>query len=101
MSEYIHTSQQIKNCPCCDAQAQLKKVKQYFDEGYRIECTRCHIGTTPVIVGVYMHYQGIFGKSFTTTQAIAETLAKWNCRVPMQKDTAVHSLTVVNAILPV
>ncbi|MCL2188447.1 MAG: hypothetical protein FWC16_00690 [Defluviitaleaceae bacterium] len=71
----------IKKCPFCGTNAAFKGVKTYFKPGVKIECPKCHVGTSRIITGRYMFYKGKKDVTFTMEQAINEAADIWNNRV--------------------
>lgn len=75
----------LLSCPFCGGRPNIKSVETGYysngDNAFIVRCTRCRIGTTPIIFGdTYTFYRGIKNKTFTQKEAEREVINIWNSR---------------------
>lgn len=51
---YKEITYPIKSCPFCGYSAEAKHCHVMADEGWYIQCTKCHIKTIPVLINCPM-----------------------------------------------
>lgn len=41
---------ELKPCPFCGSNAQIKEARIYLDRGWKVQCNKCKIATLPVLI---------------------------------------------------
>lgn len=76
---------ELKPCPFCGGEAEVKKTKIYYDDAVQIHCTECNVHTTALPFNCKMYFDGKNGY-MTEQTAIERTVKKWNRRADNEKD---------------
>lgn len=73
----------LKPCPFCEGEAELKEARTYGTTGWRVMCKDCRIGTLPVWINLPI----VMGSGkvdeatrYTSDQAKQIVIEKWNRR---------------------
>lgn len=67
----------LKTCPFCGGQAELKKVNVYGREGYRVTCMKCHCSTNLILTGINL----LNNEKITIEAAQIRAMNLWRARV--------------------
>ena len=73
----------LKPCPFCGGEAELRDGHIYMDDTKIVICTKCHVRTSPVIVNHPSFTANGLDEStrYTAEQAAQIACQKWNRRV--------------------
>lgn len=72
----------LRPCPFCGGEAELKKGSVYLDDSFRVICTKCGVRTVPVLIDhPKMTCNGLDESTRLTEEQAAEVVrTKWNAR---------------------
>ena len=70
----------IKSCPCCGYSAEAKLGHSLLDEGWYVQCTKCHIRTTIVLINC----PTLNGEKYDYYGALKAAVDTWNTRASVE-----------------
>lgn len=75
-------NQELLSCPFCGGKAELKPVRVYSNDGWRVVCTGCKVRTLPVLVDWPSLRQGGLDETtrYTDEEARRLSVRTWNRR---------------------
>lgn len=80
----------LKPCPFCGSTAELRAARSYVSDGWRVWCTKCRIGTTPVWIDhPLLTSKGLDESTrYTREQAAGIAVGMWNRRAKDAQEKA-------------
>lgn len=71
----------LKPCPFCGGEAEIRKNTLWGREYYMIKCTRCHCSTNKLFTGFAFCFDGQANVDVSDNQAKRKACANWNKRI--------------------